>query len=590
MAIIDQAVIANLTGDVVDVLATQADASANTLNGLVASVLGYNFNGTTWDRIRGDATDGLLVNLGANNDVTANAGTNLNTSALLTTAAFNAVVGSASLILATQADDLANTTDTLLTSSFLYAFDGSTWDRLKGDSTDGLLVNLGANNDVSAAQSGTWNITNISGTVSLPTGAATETTLASLLTSSQLIDDTIVTLGTTTYTEATTKGQTIAAVRRDADTTLVDTTNELAPLIVDARGFLKVEAFSGETLPVSLTSTTITGTVAVTQSGTWNITNISGTISLPTGAATEATLSSLLTSSQLIDDTIITLGTDTYTEATSKGQILAAVRRDADTTLVNTTNEYGPLQMDANGRLKVEVFSGETLPVSLTSTTITGTVAVTQSGTWDEVGINDSGNSITVDAPVGTPVNVQIGNATISAGVIDETGASAVDALAIGGGTPHDSVDSGNPLKIGGKARTANPTAVAGLDRVDAMFDDLGRQVVITNHVRDLVVAQTTTITSSTSETTILTAGASGVFHDLTGFWVANTSGTATRVDFRDATAGSVIFSVYCPAGDTRGAIFNTPYTQTTAANNWTATCGTSVADVRILVQAVKNV
>ena len=38
---------------------------------------------------------------------------------------------------------------------------------------------------------------------------------------------------------------------------------------------------------------TVTGTVAATQSGTWNINNISGTISLPTGAATEATLSSL---------------------------------------------------------------------------------------------------------------------------------------------------------------------------------------------------------------------------------------------------------------------------------------------------------
>lgn len=35
-------------------------------------------------------------------------------------------------------------------------------------------------------------------------------------------------------------------------------------------------------------------------------------------------------------------------------------------------------------------------------------IAVTQSGTWDEVGINDSGNSITVDAPVGTPVFVRL--------------------------------------------------------------------------------------------------------------------------------------------------------------------------------------
>lgn len=49
----------------------------------------------------GNATDGLLVNLGANNDVTvtgtvtANAGTNLNTSALLTTTAHDAAFGTA---------------------------------------------------------------------------------------------------------------------------------------------------------------------------------------------------------------------------------------------------------------------------------------------------------------------------------------------------------------------------------------------------------------------------------------------------------------------------------------------------------------
>lgn len=40
-------------------------------------------------------------------------------------------------------------------------------------------------------------------------------------------------------------------------------------------------------------SITVDGTVAATQSGTWNITNISGSVSLPTGAATESTLSSL---------------------------------------------------------------------------------------------------------------------------------------------------------------------------------------------------------------------------------------------------------------------------------------------------------
>jgi len=117
---------------------------------------------------------------------------------------------------------------------------------------------------------------------------------------------------------------------------------------------------------------------------------LSGTVSLPSGASTLAEQQTQTThlatiagdttdieaAIELLDDTVTVLGTDTYTEATSKGLVIGAVRRDADTTLVNTTNEFAPLQVDANGRLKVEVFSGETLPVSLTSTTITGTVTV----------------------------------------------------------------------------------------------------------------------------------------------------------------------------------------------------------------------
>ncbi len=182
----------------------------------------------------------------------------------------------------------------------------------------------------------------VSGTVTVGSHAVTNAgTFAvqvdgSALTALQLIDDPVLVLGTATYSEATTKGMAIAAIRRDADTTLVDTTNEAAPLQVDARGALKVECFSGETLPVSLTTT------AVTNAGTFVVQE--------NGAA--------LTSLQLIDDSVVVLGTATYTEAASKGLIMAAVRRDADTTLVDTTNEYVPLQVDAAGKLKVEIFDG----------------------------------------------------------------------------------------------------------------------------------------------------------------------------------------------------------------------------------------
>lgn len=58
------------------------------------------------------------------------------------------------------------------------------------------------------------------------------------------------------------------------------------------------------------------------------------------------------------------------------------------------------------GALRVTIANDSTGLVSVDdnggSLTVDGTVAVTQSGTWDEVGINDSGNSITVDATDGT--------------------------------------------------------------------------------------------------------------------------------------------------------------------------------------------
>ena len=69
---------------------------------------------------------------------------------------------------------------------------------------------------------------------------------------------------------------------------------------------------------------TVTGTVAATQSGTWNITNVSGTISLPTGAATSANQPSnaaaaSTTSGQTGNLSLgaVTTGSPSYTTATS---------------------------------------------------------------------------------------------------------------------------------------------------------------------------------------------------------------------------------------------------------------------------------
>lgn len=61
------------------------------------------------------------------------------------------------------------------------------------------------------------------------------------------------------------------------------------PVKVTPSGALTVEA----TITDGSGPVTVDGTVAATQSGTWNLNNIGGTISLPTGAATETSLATV---------------------------------------------------------------------------------------------------------------------------------------------------------------------------------------------------------------------------------------------------------------------------------------------------------
>lgn len=86
---------------------------------------GMVYDGSTWDMLRGTAADGMLVNLGTNNDVD----TELPAAAAL-------------------GDNTANPTAPAV-GAFGHVWDGSTWDRTPGTAADGVTVNLGTNNDVS---------------------------------------------------------------------------------------------------------------------------------------------------------------------------------------------------------------------------------------------------------------------------------------------------------------------------------------------------------------------------------------------------------------------------------------------------------
>lgn len=97
-----------------------ADGAGNPTTPLIGAAL-EGFNGTTWDRIRGDIANGLDV------DVTRVSGTVVVDSELATAAAL--------------ADAAANPT-TAMVGAALLEFNGTTWDRARGDTTNGIDVDV----------------------------------------------------------------------------------------------------------------------------------------------------------------------------------------------------------------------------------------------------------------------------------------------------------------------------------------------------------------------------------------------------------------------------------------------------------------
>lgn len=147
-------------------------------------------------------------------------------------------------------------------------------------------------------------------------------------------------------------------------------------------------------------------------------------------------------------------------------------------------------------------------------------------------------------------------------------------AATVSGPTASGAALTASPVTIGGRAATTAPTAVADGQVVNAMFSKTGKQVVI-GALRTMKASQKATLSNTTAETTIVTAGAAGVFNDLYGLILANTGATTTKVDIRDVAAGTIIATIEVPTLETRGFMLSVDsgLSQTTAASAWTAQC-----------------
>lgn len=302
-------------------------------------------------------------------------------------------------------------------------------------------------------------------------------------------------------------GVAILAVRRDTAAVGSGTDGDYSTVNVDSSGRVWVNA-SGAAVPVTDNGGSLTVDGTVTATGPLTDTELRASAvpvslaAVPSHAVTNAGTfavqesGSALTALQLIDDTVY--AEDVAAQAADKGIAVLAVRRDADTSLVGTDNDYANLQVNANGALKVEVFSGETLPVSLTS------VAVTNAGTF---AVQVDGSALTALQVIDNPVLVDDAAFTPGTSSVSMAGFEADE-------TATDSVDEGDA----GAARmtldrkqivTPYPHAAGGL----SIFRSL-----------DL---------DETEEDVKTSAG------QVYGMWVTNTATTTRFVKFYNATAAN---------------------------------------------------
>jgi len=245
------------------------------------------------------------------------------------------------------------------------------------------------------------------------------------------------------------------------------------------------------------------------------------------------------------------------------------------------------------GSVNASLFAGTTLVTSA----IAGAPDVNIKG-W-------GGTALGAPANFGTTPGAVIAESVNSSVFIGTTVAVAssagVQKVGIAGGAAGAAIDGAiaavppaNALQIGIKAATANPSNATAGNQTAIMGDKAGRVVVTAANVRELIAVQTTAISVSTVETTIITAGAAGVFNDLSALIVTTNNAAAGLVTIKDATGGTTRIVLDYPnaalaPSDAFMINFDPPIPQAAAANNWTATCSANAGAYHITAVFVKN-
>jgi hypothetical protein len=169
-----------------------------------------------------------------------------------------------------------------------------------------------------------------------------------------------------------------------------------------------------------------------------------------------------------------------------------------------------------------------------------------------------------------------IGNVDIVSGTI-----TTVSTLT-GGGVAHGSGDSGNPVKVGSRAISANITAETANDRVDQLTDLLGYQLVRPYALNQTLWQDTVGPITDTTGVELKAAGAANVRNYITSLLVTNSDASVgTNVVIQDGDGGTTMWEGWAAAGGGFSCSFPTPL-RGTAATAIYVDCGTTSSETRV--------
>jgi hypothetical protein len=352
----------------------------------------------------------------------------------------------------------------------------------------------------------------------------------------QYVADTAHTTGDT--------GTMLLVVRRDANTSLVGTDGDYAPLQVDANGALKVAG-------AGTGGTSITDGAAFTADST-AVNPIAGyrddtsPATVTEGDAAGVRITEYRALHVNLRDALgaeLTVGGATqYAEdaAHASGDQLTmagAVRRDTAASSAGTDGDNATLNVSATGRLWASATIDAALPAG---TNNIGDVDILTIAAGD----NNIGNVDIVTMP----------NVTLAAGT---------NTNEVVGDAAHDAAVAGNPVLIGIEARSTDGTAVTSGDASRVLGTLLGKQVTYPYALPGSTwnyAAAAGGLVNTTGVSAKAAAGA-GVRNYVTGCQVINShQTTGTEVLIRDGAAGTVLHRGWAqPAGGGFACDFNPP-------------------------------